>query len=193
MVTSEGPLSETVDRIRSVSQEESVSVGDVVESAGDQGILPVILVPALVAVTPLSGIPGLSGACGVLIAILSFELIAGFSTLYLPKRLKALSVDGAKMRAALEKISPVTRWLDGHTSRRAAFLFHRPLIWIPQLICIISGLAMPVLELIPFSSSISAAGVCLLVMAMMARDGLIFCLALLPYAGLAYLALQTAS
>jgi hypothetical protein len=55
---------------------------------------------------------------------------------------------------------------------------------VPQTLCLVSGLTMPLLELVPFTSLIVASGVFLLALSMLVRDGLLFLLALLPYAGL---------
>lgn len=182
-----GELSETIDRVQSRASGDKVTVAEVTSALGDWGVLPLILLPALVAATPLSGIPGTSIVCGLLIATLSVELIFGFRQAVLPERLNRKSIDAQKLRSALSKIAPALRWIDRHTANRLTFLFHRPLIWIPMGLCLLSGIVMPFLEFIPFSSSIVATGVCFLVMAMMTRDGLFFLLALLPYAGVIYL------
>ncbi|QHQ35793.1 exopolysaccharide biosynthesis protein [Algicella marina] len=180
-------LGDTVDRLRKISQgSEAVSADDVTKALGDRGILPIIFTVALVAATPLSGIPGVSVVCGLLIALFSFELIFGFSQVYLPSRFRRRSIEAERLSGALERVMPVLEWLDRHTSRRLSFLFHRPVVWIPQVLCLFTGMAMPMLEVVPFSSSIGAIGVCLLVVAMMTGDGLFFLLAILPYAGLAY-------
>ena len=177
-----GPLMGTVAKVRSTSSGARVSVGEVIETLDEKGVLPAILIPALIAATPLSGIPGVSAVCGLLIALLSFELIAGFRRLMLPKTLKSRSMDAARLRTAIQRIEPVLAWLDRHSENRLSFLFHRPFIWLPQVLCLVSGMAMPFLEFIPFSGSIAAIGVCLLVIAMLTEDGLFFIIALLPYA-----------
>lgn len=182
-----GPLMGTVAKVRSTSSGARVSVGEVIETLDEKGVLPAILIPALIAATPLSGIPGVSAVCGLLIALLSFELIAGFRRLMLPKTLKSRSMDAARLRTAIQRIEPVLAWLDRHSENRLSFLFHRPFIWLPQVLCLVSGMAMPFLEFIPFSGSIAAIGVCLLVIAMLTEDGLFFIIALLPYAVAVYL------
>ena len=117
----------------------------------------------------------------MLIALFSAQMIIGVKEFYLPGKLKKKTIDGAKLDHAMKQILPVMEWIERHTGQRLSFLFHRPMTWVPQLICLLSGLAMPFLEFIPFSGSIVATGVCLLVMAMLTKDGLVFLLALLPY------------
>ena len=185
-----GPLSEIMNRLRSLSESERVSFGDMLENLGNRSILPLILIPALIAATPLSGIPGVSMACGLLIAILSAELLLRFRKARLPHKLTKRTVDGERLRSALDKAAPYVNWIERHTRNRMTFLFHRPMIWIPQILCVLTGALMPFLEFIPFSSSLCAIAVCFLVMALLTEDGLFFVLALLPYAGGAYLITQ---
>ncbi len=183
-------LLHTIDGVKAQAQDDSVSVGELTDALGKQGMLPLVLFPALVAATPLSGIPGLSAFCGILIALFSFELIFGFRNAYLPSRLRRQTIDGSKLRTAIDKLRPPLGWLDRHTHDRLDFLFHRPVIWVPQIMCLLTGLMMPFLEFIPFSSSIAAIGVCFLVLAMLTRDGVFFAVALLPYVGMIYLVVR---
>ncbi|WP_428511601.1 exopolysaccharide biosynthesis protein [Roseovarius sp.] len=175
------PLTDVISRIRSLADQPEVTIDEIVGAAGQAGILPLIFVPALIAATPLSGIPGVSMVCGLLIALFSAEMILGLKEFYLPEKLKKKTFDGAKLDHAMRQILPIMQWIERHTGQRLSFLFHRPMTWVPQLICLMTGLAMPFLEFIPFSGSVAATGVCLLVMAMLTRDGVVFLLALLPY------------
>jgi hypothetical protein len=186
---SAGALSKTVQPVLGLADEceGDVTVGEIIKAGGDNRALPPILLIALIAATPLSGIPGVSAVCGLLIALLSFELIANFRCLHLPGKLMRASVDAGKLYSVITKLQPALQWIDKHTGNRLEVLVKRPLVWLPQGLCLLSGLAMPFLEFIPFSSSIVATGVCLLAMAMLTRDGLFVILALIPYGGLIYL------
>ena len=81
-------------------------------------------------------------------------------------------------------------WLDRNTRNRLTPLFRRPLIYLPQMLCLLTGLMMPFLEVIPFSASIAASGVFLLSMSLLTRDGLFFLLALAPYSAFALLIVE---
>ena len=186
--TQETSLSAIIDRVVAASHRDRVTVREIVEAIGRRSFLPLLLLPALVAATPLSGIPGLTAICGLLIATISAEMLLRFDHLRLPRPLMRRGVEGRRLREGLEKVRPVVTWLDRHTRNRLSGLFHRPMIYIPQALCLASGLLMPFLEVIPFSGSIVATGVCLLALSLLTRDGLFFVLALLPYAGLGLLA-----
>jgi hypothetical protein len=177
-------LGSLLDGVEQAGQGERISVGDIVARSGRDGIVPVVLLVALAAVTPLSGIPGVSIACGLMIALASAQLLVKADCLWLPGRLRRLSLERARVARNLDRIRPVADWLDRHTHERLRVLFHRPLVYVPETLMLLAGLTMPFLEVIPFSSSAMAAGVALLSLALLTRDGLFAVLAVLPFAGL---------
>lgn len=183
-------LGDVADQIRSASGSGHVSIDDLVQALGRRSHQTLLLIVALTAATPLSGIPGLSAVCGLVIALISLEMLLSYREVRLPQKLSKRKVKGKAVEKALSKVEPLLHWLDRHTRHRMTGLFHRPMIYIPQVICLLSGLTMPFLEFIPFSASIVATGVALLAFAMFTRDGLFFLLALLPYTGIAVLVLR---
>lgn len=66
----------------------------------------------------------------------------------------------------------VADWMDAHARRRWRVFFHYPLRVVPQVLCVLCGLSMPFLELLPFSSSLLGAAVCLMSLGFLLRDGL---------------------
>ncbi len=135
--------------------------------------MPVLLVPALFVVSPLSGIPLFSSACGILIALISAQMLLGRRHLWLPSLLTNRHIAGKKLRKATDKLQGVARWMDSHTRERLRFFTHRPFRWVTQAACLLCGAAMPFLELVPFSSSILGVAVTLLALSLLVRDGLI--------------------
>ena len=188
-MTSQQPrtLGELADSISSVSDRDKVSVDEIVDAVGHRSLVPLLLVPALLCATPLSGIPGVSMVAGVAIAIISFQLLMSVEEVWLPRRLLRQTVDGKSLDKALRSARPVISWIDRHSHNRLSALFHPPLIYLPVILSLLSGMMMPCLEFIPFSSSVAAIGVSFLALSLLTRDGLFFLLALLPYAGLGWL------
>lgn len=171
------------DRMRDVAQSDTVTVGDVVSAIGRRSMIPFLLVPAFLTASPLSGIPGFSSVAGFVIALVSVRLILKYEEMALPAWIERRSVSGHRLRQVVDKTAPLVNWIDHHAHRRWNWLFRRPFIWVPETLCLLSGLTMPMLELVPFTSSIVASGVFLLALSMLVRDGLLFLIALLPYAG----------
>lgn len=180
-------LGKIAKALSQAGQGNRVTVADMVEAIGHHSFLPLILVPALLAATPLSGVPGVSAVCGLTIVAVSLQMLMGFSEVKLPGFLMRRSVKADALRSALDKARPVLGWIDRHTRKRLSPLFHRPVVYIPRVLFVVSGLAMPFLEVIPFSASTVAIGVACLALSMLTRDGALFLLALVPYAILVWL------
>lgn len=179
-----------VDTVLDAAKAPVVSLADIIDAVGRASFAPVLLLPALAVASPLSGIPLFSSLMGVAIVLVASQMLAGRRQLWLPHWIMRRSVRGATVRAAFSRIKPVVAWIDNRSRRRWRIFAHRPLIYVPQTLCLLSGLTMPFLEFVPFSSSALGAGVALLAIGMLSRDGLITLLALLPYAGLIWLILR---
>jgi len=183
---SETPVSDLLGALRESSGSgDQVSIAAIVESLGTASLSAVMLLPALVVVTPLSGIPGLSSVCGVLIALVAAQRVVGKRHLWLPEWLLSRRIEREKLANTITWLDKPAYWIDRLTRRRLSPLVHKPFSTLMALICVACGLAMPVLELVPFSSSILGSAVSLAAIALVAKDGAVGLLALLIMVGLA--------
>lgn len=175
-------LTDVIDKVVQVAQAERVTLRDVLHAVGQAGFAPVLLLPALAVATPLSGIPFFSSLMGLVIFLISAQMLMRRDQLWLPAWVLERSVKGATVASAFQKLKPIARWLESRVHRRLRLLARRPLIFVPQLLCLISGAVMPLLEFIPFSSSAVGAGVAILALGMLARDGVVTLLGIVPFA-----------
>ncbi|SFQ37495.1 Uncharacterized conserved protein [Roseivivax halotolerans] len=169
---SEHPVGEIVDRLDELAGASSVSLADVIDAFGSRSFLPVMMVPALLVVSPLSGIPFFSSACGLTIAFIAAQMVISRDQLWLPDFLTKRQVEGARARQAVAKLRSVAGWLDKHAKNRIGPFVTAPARKWVQIMCMLCGAAMPFLEIVPFSSSILGAAVLFLSTALLARDGL---------------------
>jgi len=170
-------VSEIVDSIASVAEAETVQMRDVVAALGRASFTPVMMAPAMAVVTPLSGIPLFSSICGLTIALVAGQRLAKRRHLWLPDWLMRRQVSGARLKTATKWMRKPGAFLDRHTRERLRFLVHAPFSWVSQLTCMLCGLAMPFLELVPFTSSILGGAVTLFSLSMLVQDGLVTALA----------------
>ncbi len=180
-------LPEIIDRVLDAAKDEVTDIRTILRSFGRASFTPVLLLPAMAVATPLSGIPLFSSLMGIFIAIVSAQMLARRRHLWLPNFILSRQINSKKLSAAFNRIRRVAVWIDSHTAKRLSLLSIRPLIFVPQLICLLSGLLMPFLEFVPFSASVAGLGVAILALGMLARDGIVILLGLLPYAGVAWL------
>ncbi len=169
-----GPVEDIVATLDSTSQRDRVTLGDAVAAFGRKSFLPMLMAPALLVVSPLSGIPLFSSVCGLTIALISAQMLwPGQDYLWLPDRLTRQQVSGERARNALARMSRLARWLDSHAKARFSFLVtRRPGRRLLETCCFLAGVSMPLLEIVPFSSSLLGLSVLLMATGLLTRDGL---------------------
>lgn len=167
-----------IARARRALHAGEVSVGDVVEALGRASFSPLLLVPALVVVTPASGIPLLSSICGISIALISIQMVVGRDHAWLPQWIMRRAVAEERLSRTFDFLTPIARFLDRITRVRFRPLVEKPFLIVPQLLAFLSGAVMPLLEVLPFTSSMLGATVSLLAVGMVTRDGLLVLIAI---------------
>ncbi len=135
---------------------ERVALGDLVDAMGRSSMAAVLLVPALLLISPISGVPGASIVGGVVIALISAQILFRRQKVWLPDFIRNRTLPGPTLRKALVWLRKPARRFDGLAPARPGG--GGDAWWTPVLaaICLLLGLCMPMLELIPFSSSIVA-------------------------------------
>lgn len=177
-------LEDLLDEVAKLARDVSApSLEDVMNGFGHAGALPIMMTVALVIVSPLSGIPLMSSLGGLTIAALAFQMALGRRSVWLPGWLRRRQVDGARLRQAVARLRPVARFLDRHSRRRLSFLTVPPNSRLVLVMCGLAGMSMPVLELVPFTSSLLALAVTCLGFSLLVRDGLWAVVASVPLIG----------
>lgn len=162
---------------------DEISVADIVEAIGHEGLGAMILVPALIMITPASGIPGLSTAAAMIVLLAAVQMAIGRDTIWLPDFISRQSMARSKLDKARHWIEPPIRWIDRLTRRRLVALVARPWNLLPLTICIGIACVVPVLEFVPFSASLAACAIAFFGLGFVARDGLLVAIGLLVAAG----------
>lgn len=162
-----------VSRLEEVAGGDRVPLGDLVEACGVASFVPALLVPALLVVSPLSGIPLFSSLCGITIVLISAQMLWRRDHLSLPGFVTRRTIDGDKLRGVFERLRRIANFLDRNTryNRLHAFVGRGGRL-VPQALCVVAGALMPVLEIVPFSSSILGTAVLCFAVGMLTRDGL---------------------
>ncbi len=179
-------IADILDRLEELAGREKASLGEIMAATGGQSVAAALVAPALIVVSPLSGIPLLPTVCGLLIALIGLQLLVGRPGLWLPGPLMRRQVRGERLGRAVVWLDRLGNWLDRHARHRFTALTVPPLALVPQVGAILSGLSMPFLELVPFSSSILGLAVVFFAAGLVVRDGL-FVVAGLAMMGLASL------
>ena len=170
--SSSTPVQDVVDRLDELSAEEDLTLGRLIAAFGTASFVPALMIPALLVVSPLSGIPVFSSICGLTIALIALQMLFRRGHLWLPGFLMRRRVSGHRLRGAMARVRRIAAWIDRNSRDRLRLLTSSPGIAVPQTLAMVSGASMPFLELLPFSSSILGTAVLLFSVSFLARDGL---------------------
>ena len=155
-----------------------VSVADLMDAIGERSFGPLLLVPSLIAVSPVGAIPGLPAITSVVIVLVSAQILVRHEHLWIPGWLARRSIDAEKMEKGLTKFKPVARFVDHMLLPRMPWLTRGPFFYAIALLCLLIGLVTPILELVPLGGIPPNAAVVAFSLAITARDGLWALLAL---------------
>lgn len=180
------PVEHVMERVRQVARARTVTLRELIEAGGKSSFVPAMMIPALLVVSPLSGIPVFSSVMGLTIAVIAAQLFFGRDHLWLPEVLMRRQIRGGRIEPALRRLSRFGAWIDRHSKERLRLLTVPPLVKLPQALCILCGLCMPFLELVPFSSSILGTAVTFFAVGILALDG-VYVIAGMAMMGLATL------
>jgi len=169
-------------------KQDRVSLADMRDTAGQRGYGPFLFVPALLEISPLGGVPGVPTLLGIIIAIFALQMFLGRKHFWIPEFLGRRSVDGRKLRKAIDKMRPVVRLLDKVIRPRLTWVTRRPFLRIVAALCVLCAALAPPLELVPFASTLPFGAIALFGLGLTAHDGIVVLLGMALAMGGLYMA-----
>ena len=166
-------LGDLLQRIAEVASErDDVYFGTIMEALGTRSFGPVVLLIGVILVTPLSGIPGLPTTMAAGLLLVSLQLVVGRDSFWLPRWLTSRHIPASTLQKGLRWLERPARFVDWWLRPRFSVLASDSGAVGIAAVCILLALIMPVLELVPFSTT--AVGVALVAfgLALVSLDGL---------------------
>ncbi|MEE4211760.1 MAG: exopolysaccharide biosynthesis protein [Parvularcula sp.] len=153
------------------------TVGVVLDAFGSRSYGPFLLVPALIEMSPIGGIPGVPTILAVFILSAAVQMLMGRDHIWVPGFFERRHINGDKVVAVDKKVRPAARWLDKHTRARIPLLLRKGGVMGAAIAVILLCLTVPPLELVPFASTLPMAAIACFGLALLARDGLLMLIA----------------
>lgn len=173
-VAEDGALGTLVHRVEEqVEAGKAVSLDLIRSIAGQRAAGPMLLLPALVAISPLSIIPGLPTLVGINTILVAGQVAFGQETIWLPKWLRERELSAKHARKLLKFLGPASEVADGVVKERARWITGPLMRRMGAGVCVLVGMIMPFLEFIPFTTTWAATIVAVYALAITARDGLL--------------------
>lgn len=155
-----------------------ISVADIRRIAGRRMAGPLLFFPALVVVSPLSLVPTLPTAVACIVILVAGQLLFGARIVWLPKRVRSMSLSLERLEKVVEFITPAVAWIDRVSVPRLTFLTEGIGLRLAAAVCIGVALTMPPLELFPGASTAAGVTISIFGLSLTTRDGILMLLAL---------------
>lgn len=160
-------------------RDNAVTIGKVAEALGGRGFGPLILMPALIVISPLGGIPLVPTLMALMIAIFAVQVVFQRAHLWLPDLIRSRKLDNDRVRRAVDKTQPVADWLDRHMGNRWTVLTRPPMATIVALVILVLCAFVPPSEVIPFAALLPMSAIGALGLALSLKDGIVMGVGLL--------------
>lgn len=166
-------LSSLLDSVIEETDGDTMRFGDLMDTIHTRSYGPLILLPAVIAASPVGAIPGMSIVTGSVIALLSGQMLFGMPHPWLPKRLEDFSFDREKFKSGVERVNPWIKRFEIVLKTRLTQLATSPVDKLVALACVVLGVLFYPLALIPFAVFVPAVAVTCFALGLVARDGLL--------------------
>jgi hypothetical protein len=178
-------LEHMLDQVAEAAEgSERLSVADVLEVIGRRSFGPLLLVAGLITLAPVIGdIPGVPTIIGMLVLLVSAQLIVKRKHVWLPQFLLRRSVAKSKVDKALHWSRKPARWTDRFLKPRLTRVVEGGTFYLIAGICIAIAGLMPVMEVVPFTANAAGAALTSMGLSLMAHDGLWALVAIMIVAG----------
>ena len=165
---------------------ETVTVHQLREEIGERSFGPFLVVPALIELSPIGGIPGLPTVIAVIVSLFCVQIAIGMKHLWLPDFVEKRKMPGEKLQRGLDFLRPLARWIDKILKPRLRWITKPPSLQVIAVLCVLLAATVPPLEIVPFASSLPMGAIALFGLALMVRDGAVAILAGFLAAGTGY-------
>jgi hypothetical protein len=171
------PLEHLLDEAAESGRGGTVTLDALLDHLGSRSFGPLLCLFGLVAlVPPVSGIPGVPTAMGVLSGLTGAQLLFGADHLWIPAFIRKRGVAATKVAKMRDRGKGIARKVDALVGPRLGWATGGAGQRLAALAIILLAALMPPLELLPFAAALPAAGILLFGLALTACDGLLMLL-----------------
>ena len=175
-------LQQLLDRLDNAATGERIDVECMMQAVGRSSFGALLLLGGLVTLSPLDIIPGIPTLIALAVVIVCVQLLSGRRHFWLPAWVLRRSIASQRFRRALTWLQKPARFGDRLVRPRLTALTTDAAIKVIAFGCIAVAMAMPVMEVVPFSANLAGIALSAFGLAVIAHDGL---LALVAFAATA--------
>ena len=175
-------LQQLLDRLDKAATGERVDVECMMEAVGRSSFGALLLLGGLVTLSPLDIVPGIPTLIALAVLLVCVQLLAGRRHFWLPAWVLRRSITRQRFQRALRWLRKPARLGDRLVRPRLTALAGDAAVKVIAVGCIVVALAMPLMEVVPFSANLAGIALTAFGLAVIVNDGL---LALVAFAATA--------
>jgi hypothetical protein len=164
-------LDEVEAKVNPDHPNEGVCLSVILNAVGRRSYGPLILLVGLIAVSPITVIPGMTWLTAFVALLIAGQMALGFERPWLPRRVLEAKVPRRALFFSLDKGRPYAARIDGLLEERLTFLSTPPFLNIIALCCVGAALITIPLSLIPIAPLAPSLALVLFGLGVTARDG----------------------
>jgi hypothetical protein len=172
-----------LDSLVSETSGDTVTLGQLMHIVERRSFGAVILLLGLIAVSPLTIVPGATWAVAVVTLLFSAQLLIGMRHPWAPKALLKLEMPRHRLETFVNASRKAAHVADKLTAPRLHFLTRPPFVVGVALLCVAAALITFPLGLIPLAPVLPGVAIVLMGIGLTARDGVFLVLSSLAVAG----------
>jgi hypothetical protein len=180
------PIEDTIEAISRDIDDGAVTVGDLVNRVSERSFGPLILIPAIILMSPLGAVPGLPAVVALLLMLIAIQMVVPGRQPWLPRSLRRISMDGQRLKKGMQTLRPYLSRLDPLVTRRFTILIEPPLIYAVGVGVIVLCLTIFPLAIIPFALLLPASCLLLIGIGLTAGDGVLVALGMIGAAAIPF-------
>lgn len=172
-------LGDVLDRLELAQKDgEVVRIEALLEAMGRRSFGPMLLVPGLLVLSPISGIPGVPTLSGAIVFLIAIQLLIGRKYFWLPGWILNRAISYKLFKRSLAVMRPIARVVDKVLRQRLVWIAESAGVHVVAAACVLVAVTMPPLELVPFAATAAGVAITAFGLALIGRDGVLGIVAL---------------
>lgn len=174
-------LEELLKRIKDADGENGeVTFDDILDEVGRRSFAPLLLLAGIITAAPIVGdIPGVPTIMGIFVLMTTGQLLFQREHFWLPDWILKRSADKEKVEKGIGWMVKPAKFIDKWSKPRLTLFTHGPGHYVIAAVCMLIALAMPMMEVIPFSANVAGIAFTLFGLSLITHDGVLVILALI--------------
>lgn len=174
-------LQELIEKIKQADGGgDKVSFNDILDKIGRRSFAPLLLLAGIITLAPLIGdIPGVPTIMGIFVLLTTGQLLFGRDHFWLPEWILSRSAEKEKINKGMDWLEKPAKFIDKWSKPRLTVFTKGAGHFIVAAVCFLIALAMPIMEVIPFSANVAGIAFSLFGLSLTTKDGILAVLALI--------------